>query len=86
LTVWEKHRSTCFRIVPCNNGITPSSRKRQFQEIINLFLKAKFKNYLIFYQPTSEKLEIVRVLHSARDIPSLFGEQVTENGQEQRAA
>jgi toxin ParE1/3/4 len=32
----------------------------------------KFKNYLLFYRPTSERLEIVRVLHGARDLPSLF--------------
>jgi toxin ParE1/3/4 len=46
----------------------------------------KFKKYLIFYRPTSEKVEIVRVLHRARDIPTLFGEAAVENGQEQRAA
>lgn len=34
----------------------------------------KFKNYLLFYRPTSERLEIVRVLHGARDVSSLFGE------------
>lgn len=28
--------------------------------------------YVIFYRPTSEEIEIVRVLHGARDIESLF--------------
>jgi plasmid stabilization system protein ParE len=46
----------------------------------------KFKKYLIFYRPTSERVEIVRVLHSACGIPVLFGEPAAENGQEQRAA
>jgi toxin ParE1/3/4 len=32
----------------------------------------KFNKYLIFYRSTPEGLEIVRVVHSARDIPSLF--------------
>ena len=32
----------------------------------------KFKKYLIFYLPTLEQVEIVRVLHSARDLPTLF--------------
>ncbi len=32
----------------------------------------KFKKYLIFYLPLLEKVEIVRVLHSARDVPTLF--------------
>jgi toxin ParE1/3/4 len=33
----------------------------------------KFNNYLIFYRSTSEGLEIVRVVHGARDVSSLFG-------------
>ena len=32
----------------------------------------KFKRYLLFYRSTSERLEIVRVLHGARDVSSLF--------------
>ena len=32
----------------------------------------KFTKYLIFYRSTSEGLEIVRVVHGARDLPSLF--------------
>jgi toxin ParE1/3/4 len=32
----------------------------------------KFKNYLLFYRPTSERLEIVHVLHGARDVRTLF--------------
>ena len=31
-----------------------------------------FPKYLIFYRPTETDLEILRVLHSARDIESLF--------------
>jgi toxin ParE1/3/4 len=34
----------------------------------------KFKNYLIFYRSTQEEVEILRVLHGARDVSSLFGE------------
>jgi toxin ParE1/3/4 len=29
-------------------------------------------NYVIFYRDTSEHIEIVRVLHGARDIENLF--------------
>lgn len=32
----------------------------------------KFENHLIFYHATSKGLEIVRVLHGARDLPPLF--------------
>jgi len=31
-----------------------------------------FKNYLIFYRPIEQGVEIVRVLHGARDMPSVF--------------
>ena len=31
-----------------------------------------FKNYLIFYRATETELEVLRVLHGARDIESLF--------------
>lgn len=31
-----------------------------------------FEKYLIFYHATPDTLEIVRVLHGARDLPSLF--------------
>ena len=30
-------------------------------------------NYLVFYQATPEEIEIVRVLHTSRDIPGIFG-------------
>jgi plasmid stabilization system protein ParE len=31
-----------------------------------------FENFMIFYHPLSNGIEIVRVLHGARDIESLF--------------
>jgi toxin ParE1/3/4 len=52
----------------------------------------KFKKYLIFYRISAEEsvTEIVRVVHSARDLPTLFGigasETEKENGGEQKAA
>ncbi len=46
----------------------------------------KFEKYLIFYRPMPEGTEIIRVLHAARDISSIFGETAAENGQEQKAA
>ena len=32
----------------------------------------KFSRYLIFYQVTEDSIRVLRVLHGARDIPSLF--------------
>jgi toxin ParE1/3/4 len=31
-----------------------------------------FKNYLVFYRPSQIGVEIIRVIHGARDIESLF--------------
>lgn len=31
-----------------------------------------FEDYLVFYRTLSERLEVVRVLHGARDLPGLF--------------
>jgi len=33
-----------------------------------------FRQYLIFYRPIQDGIEIVRVIHSSRDIAALFGE------------
>ena len=31
-----------------------------------------FEHYLIFYRPVGSSLEVVRVLHAARDFPTIF--------------
>jgi toxin ParE1/3/4 len=37
---------------------------------------AAFGNYLIVFRIIDGAIEVVRVLHGARDLPSLFGKQV----------
>jgi toxin ParE1/3/4 len=34
-----------------------------------------FKKYLIFYRYDDESIEVVRVVHAARDIPAIFEEE-----------
>lgn len=34
-----------------------------------------FENYLIFYRPIEGGIEVVRILHSARDIAAIFEDQ-----------
>lgn len=34
-----------------------------------------FKQHLVFYRPTENGIEVVRVLHAARDIEALFGSE-----------
>ncbi|HEY0386460.1 MAG TPA: type II toxin-antitoxin system RelE/ParE family toxin [Pyrinomonadaceae bacterium] len=36
------------------------------------------KNYVIFYQPTGDGIEVLRVLYGARDIHRVFDEMVSE--------
>jgi toxin ParE1/3/4 len=33
-----------------------------------------FRAYLIFYRPIADGIEIVRILHGARDLAAIFGE------------
>ena len=33
-----------------------------------------FKNHLIFYRPTDEGIDVVRVIHAARDIQGIFSD------------
>jgi toxin ParE1/3/4 len=33
---------------------------------------SRFRNYLVFYRPTSTSIEVLRVLHGARDTESLL--------------
>ena len=36
-------------------------------------LVKEFKNYLVFYRPVERGVQIVRVLHGARDFGNIFG-------------
>lgn len=35
-------------------------------------------NYLIFYRPINQGIEVLRVLHGARDIPSIFEDSLED--------
>lgn len=51
-------------------------RRRDFSESHLADLRSwrirGFENWLIFYRPVSEGVEIIRVLHGARDLDELF--------------
>jgi toxin ParE1/3/4 len=36
-----------------------------------------FANWLIFYRPTHDGIEVVRVLHGARDVGALLADEIT---------
>jgi toxin ParE1/3/4 len=39
-------------------------------------LSSRFKSYVVSYRPTPEGIEVARVLHGARDIPSILAEDL----------
>ena len=42
------------------------------------FPMLRFTKYLVFYRENQENLEVVRVLHGARDLPAIFAEDPEE--------
>jgi toxin ParE1/3/4 len=52
------------------------SRAFQHAELLHLrfFPVSGFRNYLIFYRSMAAGVQIVRVLHGARDLDALFGD------------
>lgn len=55
-----------------NIGSKRVFKNSQFEDMRVLPLK-KFPNYLVFYRLQESTIEIVRVIHGARDLPRLFG-------------
>lgn len=49
----------------------PQMGRAQDELLVNL-RSVSIKNYIIFYQPYEDGIEIMRVLHSSRDIESIF--------------
>jgi toxin ParE1/3/4 len=45
---------------------------RKRSELVRGLRSFAVGNYVIFYRPISEGIQVVRVLHGARDIPTLF--------------
>jgi toxin ParE1/3/4 len=50
------------------------------------FPVSRFRNYIIFYQPVADGIEIVRVLHGARDIAVILAEEIAEDDDGNEAA
>ena len=46
---------------------------RARSELVSSIRSFPFGRYLIFYEPIGDGIDVVRVLHSARDIDSIFG-------------
>ena len=42
---------------------------------VRFFPISRFKNYLVFYLPAARGIDILRVLHGARDLPSILADE-----------
>lgn len=51
-------------------------------EGIRVFPVSRFKKYLVFYRPIAGGIEVLRVLHGARDIQGLLAEDLDFSGDE----
>jgi toxin ParE1/3/4 len=49
----------------------PLMGRQQDHLLINLRI-LNFKNYLIFYEPFEDHVDILRILHGARDVEAIF--------------
>ncbi len=43
---------------------------------LRYFPVAGFRNHLIFYRPTPDGIEVLRVIHGARDLGSILAEEI----------
>ncbi len=52
-----------------------SNTKKEFKQT-RKFPVVDFRKIIIFYQVVDDNLEIIRIVHSSRDIPTIFAEEV----------
>jgi toxin ParE1/3/4 len=71
-------RETCALLLGMPGlGIFRSFGNPKFSDMRFWPLKG-FEKYLIFYRITEQHLEVIRVLHGARDLSALFSEEPEE--------
>ena len=73
---WQRFIQTCFKEFDGLVEMPGKGRLREFrnpmaQGVRSVVMKG-FSNYLIFYRVIADAVEILHVLHGARDIDSIF--------------
>jgi len=54
-------------------GVPCSFRNPELHDMRRLTVKG-FENWLLFYRDTEDRIDVIRVLHGARDIAAIFEE------------
>jgi toxin ParE1/3/4 len=68
-----------FDVLLTNPHIGPARNfENSHLKDIRIWLVNGFEKYLIFYRATDERVEILRVLHAARDIDSILSGEESE--------
>ncbi len=67
--------ATCERLAGMPSMGTRYEAEDQALAAIRFFPIRRFKKYLVFYLPTSRGIDVVRVLHGARDIHGILAEE-----------
>ncbi len=55
-----------------DTGYHPCYLKRPQDKNVRVKLASDFRNYLVFYEVIGEQLHVLRILHSSRDLKSVF--------------
>jgi len=53
-------------------GVELKELSKSSLQNLRMWVVPRFRNYLIFYRPTANGVEVVRVLHGARDLRNLL--------------
>lgn len=64
--------NTAAMLVELPNMGSPRSYPETELQNVRIFRVKDFEKYLIFYREIEETIEIVRIVHGARDLPKLF--------------
>ena len=59
----------------CRNSVNGRSSGTEKLADLRAWQVRGFENYVIFYRPIEHGIEIVRVLHAARDIAAIFEDE-----------
>lgn len=71
---WPRPKTAFGAWPTCLGSVCPTSTSiRPCLSSVSISVR-RDSEYLVFYRPTIEGIEIVRVLHGARDIPSILAE------------
>jgi toxin ParE1/3/4 len=64
--------ATCTQLVALPGMGSPRTFQRKDLKSMRIVPVTEFENYLIFYAPAQKSIKVIRVLHAARDFPTIF--------------